>query len=313
MYPVLFEVAGIKVLAYPVMMVLGYVLALLSIGLLIPPRSRTAVPSFNRGQAFDLFIVMLIASLLGAKFGHVLFEAPGHRTEDGYEITGVLELLWYDPWHWIRLDEGGYVWYGGMIGALATAVFYFRSRRQLNPWLYADAFTPAIMVGAAIGRLGCFMGGCCYGKATDLPWPLGMEFRVLVQTSQEPPEWDYVMTTVHPTQLYDSTIAALLALFLLWRFRFRRFDGELIAILLMVYPIFRSLTESLRGDAERGYIGIFSTSQLISIPIFLIGLSLYVRRTQTAGPATQTLLPVKSADSADSGPPIEGGASAKAG
>ena len=271
MYPILFEIAGFRVPSYAALMALGYVAALLTIRALIPAGQRETVGTYNRAQAFDLFIVMLIASLLGAKFGHVLFEAPGHVGRDGQPINTVYELLRDDPWHWLRLDDPGYVWYGGMLGGLIVAVWYFRSRPELNPWLYSDAFTPAIMTGAAIGRLGCFLGGCCYGVATELPW--GMTF----------PGMDH---PVHPTQLYDATIAGVLGLGLMARFGRRRFDGESIAILLMAYPALRALTESVRGDAERGFIGPLSTSQLISIPLFLIGLGIYVWRARTAGPAT---------------------------
>ena len=270
MFPVLFEIGGFEVPSYAAMMALGYIGALLTIRAIIPAAPKDG--PLNRGQAVDLFIVMLVASLFGAKLGHVFFEAPGHIGSNGQPINSVYELLAEDPLHWLRLDDPGYVWYGGMIGALVVAVAYFRSRPNLNPWLYADAFTPAIMTGAAIGRLGCFMGGCCYGVATTLPW--GVAFPGMAET-------------VHPTQLYDSAIAAILGLGLLLRFDRRRFDGELIAILLMAYPVFRALTESVRGDAERGFIGPLSTSQLLSVPLFLIGLALYIRRSRTAGPATR--------------------------
>ncbi len=273
MFPVLFEVGGFKVPSYAVLMALGYVGALLAIRAVVPPSSSAegASPALSRGQALDLFIVMLVASLFGAKIGHTVFEAEGHIGADGRPINTVIELLREDPLHWLRLDDPGYVWYGGMIGALIVAVFYFRARPALNPWLYADAFTPATMVGAAIGRLGCFLGGCCYGVATDVPW--GITFPGMTGP-------------VHPTQLYDAGIAAVLGLALLWRFHRRRFDGELIAILLMAYPVLRALTETVRGDPERGFIGPLSTSQLLSIPLFLIGLGLYIRRARTAGPAT---------------------------
>ncbi|MEL7368822.1 MAG: prolipoprotein diacylglyceryl transferase [Myxococcota bacterium] len=271
MYPILLEIGGIKLPSYAVLMALGYLVALFTIRLIVPPRASSTVPAFHRTQAFDLFIVMLVASLVGAKWGHVLFEAPGHIGRDGQMINSVYELLRDDPWHWLRLDDPGYVWYGGMLGGLVVAVFYFRARPKLDPWLYSDAFTPAIMTGAAVGRLGCFLGGCCYGVPTEMPW--GFVF----------PGMTYA---VHPTQLYDAAIAAVLGFGLLYRFPRRRFDGESIAILLMAYPVLRALTESVRGDPERGFLGPLSTSQLISIPLFLIGLGLYVSRTRTAGPAT---------------------------
>ena len=286
MFPILFEIGGFKVPSYAVMMGLGFVVALLTIRANVPAGDRETVGTFNRAQAWDLFIVMVVASLLGAKFGHVLFEAPGHIGRDGQPINTVYELLRDDPWHWLRLDDPGYVWYGGMLGGLITAVFYFRRRPQLNAWLFADAFTPAIMTGAAVGRIGCFMGGCCYGVETDLPW--GMTFPGMSHA-------------VHPTQLYDATIAGVLGLGLLFRFGRRRFDGESIAILLMAYPVLRAATESVRGDPERGFLGPLSTSQAISIPLFLIGLGLYVWRARTTGPATQPDVPADApaAQSAD--------------
>ena len=287
MFPVMFEVGGYAVPSYAVMMALGYVIALLTVRALIPaPASRGATDApLDRGQAFDLFIVLLVASLFGAKLGHVFFEAPGHIGRDGRPINTVIGLLREDPLHWLRLDDPGYVWYGGMIGALLVAVFYFRARPHLNPWLYADAFAPATMAGAAVGRLGCFMGGCCYGVATDLPW--GVTFIGMTEA-------------VHPTQLYDAAIAGGLAVVLFFRFAHRRFDGELIAILLMAYSVLRALTEVFRGDPERGGWGPLSTSQWISVPLLLIGLCIYLRRTRSAGPATDPGATVPIATAGDS-------------
>ena len=179
--------------SYAVMMASGYAVAL-AVVLWLAPRRRVGDEGLDRGQIFDLFVVMLISSLLGAKIGHTLFEAPGHKTADGRTIHTLVELLREDPWHWLRLGEGGYVWYGGMVGALAVAVWYFRSRPHLNALLYADAFAPAVMVGAAIGRVGCFMEGCCHGVPTSVPWAV---------------TFDPAHGPVHPTQLYDSTFAAV--------------------------------------------------------------------------------------------------------
>ena len=277
MFPILFEVGDWRVPSYAVMMVLGYIVALLTVLMVIPPGRNSEGESFNRGQALDLFIVMLVASLFGAKIGHTVFEAPGHVGVNGQRIDTVFELLRDDPLHWLRLDDPGYVWYGGMIGALLVAVAYFRRRPHLNPWLYADAFTPAIMIGAMIGRLGCFMGGCCYGVPTELPW--GMTFPGTHQA-------------VHPTQLYDAAIAAVLGLGFLARFPRRRFDGELITLLLIAYPALRAMTESVRGDPERGFFGPLSTSQWISIPLLLLGVALYWHRSRTAGQATRPSAPL---------------------
>jgi phosphatidylglycerol---prolipoprotein diacylglyceryl transferase len=262
--PILFHIFGWGVPSYSVLMILGYVAALAVLFKLTPKKAPDDPGGLNRPQVWDLYIVMLVSSVIGSKLGHVLFEAPGHKDADGHQINSLWELLQSDPWHWMRLGESGYVWYGGMITCLIVAIFYFRKRPQLKRWLYADAFAPAIMMGAMLGRLGCFLAGCCHGKPTTAPW--GVIFR-----SAGP-------MPVHPTQLYDASVALILGSLLLWFFGKRRFDGQNIALLLMTYPVLRSVTEIFRGDAERGVFGPLSTSQLLSIPLFAVGLFLWLRR-----------------------------------
>ncbi len=263
MKPILFRIFDYGVSSFAVMMTLGYIASLIVLFKLAPKVKTEDRGALTRPQVWDLFIVMLVSSVIGSKIGHMLFEAPGHKTEAGQPINSLWELLKEDPLHWMRLGEGGYVWYGGMITALLTAIFYFRRRPHLRAWLYADAFAPAIMIGAVFGRMGCFLAGCCHGVPTTAPW--GMVFK-----SAGP-------MPVHPTQLYDATIALVLGSILLWRFGKRRFDGQNIALLLMTYPVLRSLTEIFRGDMERGTFGPLSTSQLLSIPLFAAGVFLWVR------------------------------------
>ena len=266
MKPILFHIFGEAIPSYSVFMVLGYIAALAVIFKLTPVRKKEEAEAdggLYRPQVWDLFIVMVVSSVIGSKFGHVLFEAPGHKDENGLPINSLWELLKADPWHWARLGESGYVWYGGMIGALATSVFYFWRRPKLKRWLYADAFAPAIMIGAVLGRIGCFFAGCCHGKPTTMPWGVVMP--------------SHGAMPIHPTQIYDSFIALVICALLMWRFPRRRFDGENIALLLMTYPVMRSITEIFRGDVERGTFGPLSTSQLLSIPLFGIGVFLWTR------------------------------------
>jgi phosphatidylglycerol:prolipoprotein diacylglycerol transferase len=267
MRPILFELFGVRLPSYAVLMVLGYLVALAAIFFVTPKGRGDGRGGLERAQAWDLFIVMVISSVIGSKVGHVLFEAAGHKTESGAPITSLWGLLVEDPWHWARLGEPGYVWYGGMIGALATAVVYFRRRPELDAWTYSDAFAPAIMLGAAVGRFGCFLAGCCHGRPSDVPWA------VLFPQLDAP---------VHPTQLYDSLAALMVGVFLLWRFFRRRFAGEVIALLLLAYPLLRAATEHFRGDAERGALGPLSTSQALSVPLFLVGAWIHHRRSTRA-------------------------------
>ncbi len=262
MRPVLFELFGVEVPSFAVFMALGFCTALYVVFRQVP---RTPIPAaqggLSRPQAWDLFLVMVMASMLGAKLGHVLFEAPGHKTPEGGVTTGVLDLLAHDPWHWARITEAGYVWYGGFIGSLLTAIVYFRRRPELAAWLWVDAFAPAIAAGAVMGRIGCFFAGCCHGRPSDLPWAIQFT------TTQVP---------VHPTQLYDALIALLLFAALWVRFPRRSFDGEGLSSLLMAYAALRFGTELFRGDLDRGSFGALSTSQVLSIPLFLAGLALFV-------------------------------------
>lgn len=287
MFPTLFEIGGVRVASYAALMAAGYLAALgvvVHLARTAPPRARAQ--GLTTGQAWDLFLVMLVASLLGAKLGHVLFEAPGHIAEDGRVIESLPELLIEDPWHALRLTEGGYVWYGGLVGALVTAVVYFRRRPGLNGLLFSDAFAPAVMVGAALGRLGCFLSGCCYGVPCDLPWAVAF------------PATDGV--PVHPTQLYDAGFAAAFGGFLLLWFRRRRFDGENIALLLIGYPIARFVTEAFRGDPERGSLGPLSTSQAISIGVLAAGVALYAwARARSVGPSGEATVEPRTEDAAE--------------
>lgn len=266
MHPILFQVGDFEVPSYLVAGGLGYLLALF-IAMRLASSPAGQKDGLKTGQVWDLFIVLTVASIIGAKLGHVFFEADGHIGSHGQAIHTVWELLKDDPWHWARLTGPGYVWYGGMIGCLIAAVVYFRRRPELSRWDYADVFAVATLFGASVGRVGCFMAGCCHGAPTDVPWA------VQFVTTHEP---------VHPTQAYDSLSALVVGSLLYYRHARRRFSGELVLGLLVGYPVLRSFTEIFRGDAERGFVGPLSTSQFISIPLFLIGLGIGWWRSRKA-------------------------------
>jgi len=280
MRPVLFELFGVEVASYAAFMAVGYIAALW----VVMRQTRRAPPprALDRDQVWDLFIVMLVSSLVGAKLGHVLFEAPGHALPGGRVAAGIGELLEADPWHWARLGESGYVWYGGLIGALATAVVYFARRPALDAWLYADAFAPAIALGAFFGRLGCLLAGCCHGRPTDVPWALALPGHA---------------APLHPTQLYDAAAGLALFAWAFARFPRRRFPGEQMGGFLVGYAALRALSEVFRGDLERGAFGGVSTSQLLSIPLAALGV--WILRTGRARAARAAAAPEPGAPRAD--------------
>jgi phosphatidylglycerol:prolipoprotein diacylglycerol transferase len=172
---------------------------------------------------------------------------------------------------------------------------------------YADAMAPTVAIGQALGRLGCFSAGCCWGGACDAHFALAARFppESLAYQSQEAARviGAGAPTTIpiHPTQLYEAFGCAVLFLALtLWRSR-KRFNGELLALYLMLYAPLRALVETFRGDEERGRVFNFlgaaarhawwnlSTSELISIGIFAAGLAVYVTQSRKAGATAPAL------------------------
>jgi phosphatidylglycerol:prolipoprotein diacylglycerol transferase len=163
--------------------------------------------------------------------------------------------------------KGGLVYYGGLIGGAAACIAYARVKK-LPLWRLADIYAPSIALGCFFGRLGCFLNGCCYGRACNLPWAV----RFPADNPLGPPTYP-----VHPTQLYDAFLNLCLYGFLAWLFRRRKFDGQVFGVYLVCYAVLRSFVEMFRGDytEQERYLGGWATpAQLVSILMFIAGLVL---------------------------------------
>jgi len=211
-------------------------------------------------RATDLIFYILIAALFGSRVIHVFVNEWDRFLGNPL----ILFFLW----------EGGLVFYGGLIGAVLISLWYFK-KHQLSFWTYTDIFIPAVALGHAIGRIGCFFAGCCHGR----PVLQDVWYTVIfpsVEKSSAPPG-----IPLYPTQLMESSTEFLIFLFLFFWRRHKAFEGQLFCFYLMIYPIFRSILELFRGDLDRGFIvdPWLSTSQFISIFLFLTGLGLYIYRS----------------------------------
>src|SRR5262249_23585856 len=215
-------------------------------------------------------------------------------SEDSDDLVGIFQF-------W----KGGLVFYGGFIGAVLFSLWYMR-RHQMPFLQYADAMGPTVAIGQALGRLGCFSPGCCWGAACDAHFPLAAPLPPHPPAYQCPVAAHTISAgaastiPIHPTQLYEALGCALIFLFLTyWRSR-KRFHGELLALYLMLYAPLRALVETFRGDEERGRVFNFlggwarhawwnlSTSELISIGIFAAGVAVWggpSRRPASGGAA----------------------------
>ncbi len=254
---------------------------------------------FDRIAVVDLGILMLVLGILGARLLAVLTDglladfvhlctnsklvdavdaAATYCVQDsdcGYDylcnpdarsavVSGTQRGMCYPPQDCLaafKFWQGGLTFYGGLLLAVPGG-FWFAKRRGMGAWKTADLLAPSVILGLAFGRVGCFLNGCCYGAKTDSA--LGVLF---------PGHY----FDRHPTQLYESVFAFLL--FVVLRFILRpraKREGELFGWMLTIYSLFRIGIEVFRDD-PRGALAMFSTSQLISIPLVLVGLILVIR------------------------------------
>jgi phosphatidylglycerol:prolipoprotein diacylglycerol transferase len=175
---------------------------------------------------------------------------------------------------WSVLSSAG-DFYGGFIGALiASAIFFWRDSR-LPFWRTADVCGPAIALGQAIGRVGCFMAGDDYGRPTHVAWAVTFTDPDAGRISGAP-----LGVPLHPVQLYESIVCAVLFVVLLRLRRRKQFDGEVILSYTLLYAVARFIIEFFRGDADRGFVfgGLLSTSQLIAVLLAPLTIALWVGR-----------------------------------
>ncbi|HET8945341.1 MAG TPA: prolipoprotein diacylglyceryl transferase, partial [Candidatus Polarisedimenticolia bacterium] len=173
------------------------------------------------------------------------------------------------------------VYYGGLGLAVAAGVWYVR-RHRLPLGKVADLAAPALSLGQAIGRLGCFLAGCCYGRTCDLPWGVTFHDPRAAELTGVP-----IGVPLHPTQLYHAAADVLTLVVAMALMRRRRFDGQVFWTWLLLYAVLRAVVEHWRGDLARGvfFSGALSTSQIISIPIALVSAVMLWRLSRRASTA----------------------------
>ena len=183
-----------------------------------------------------------------------------------------------NPGELISRIKGGGVFYGGLMMALLFSVVYLR-RVRLNFWKVGDAVGPGAALGHAVGRIGCFLGGCCYGRPSGFFWAV---------------KFPHLSQKVHPTQLYESGLNLLNFVFLLALFRKKKFNGQVFCVYIINYSLIRFFVEYFRGDPGRGYLfkGIspyasLSIPQAISLAGLFAASSVYIILRKKAEGAAQ--------------------------
>jgi phosphatidylglycerol:prolipoprotein diacylglycerol transferase len=265
MYPVLFNLdlgrfGTFTIGTYGVFYALGFLLAL---RLAVSLARREGIDS---ARIVDLGIVTLLTGFIGAKLTLYLVDAR-------YYASHPMEIL-------KNLRSAG-VFYGGFALATAAAVWYVR-RHRLPMGKVADLTAPPLALGQAIGRIGCLMAGCCYGKACDLPWAITFGDPAAYQLTGVP-----LGLPLHPTQVYHALADLLILAITLWLLPRRRYPGQVFWVYVLLYAILRFVVEIFRGDTLRGvfFDGALSTSQLIAIPAALLSAFMLYRLGRGGGAA----------------------------
>jgi phosphatidylglycerol:prolipoprotein diacylglycerol transferase len=255
----IFRIGPLSISPFGLMMVVAFFASYLQL--------RRNLIRLEMGDDEDASAVLLAAALggiLGAKIYYAIL---------------------YRDWR-LLFERYGLVWYGGFIlGTLA--VLWTIRRRRLAPWSSADAIAPALPLGYAFGRIGCFLVGDDYGRPTDLPW--GVEFPVGLPPTDVANLRDQFgiefpasmpadqLVPVHPTQLYEAGLA-----FVIWFVALRTLDrarrpGTTALVVLALLAVERFAVEFLRAKDDR-FLGPFTVAQVVSVVVLLIVGFLWSRR-----------------------------------
>ncbi|MHC4860493.1 MAG: prolipoprotein diacylglyceryl transferase [Planctomycetota bacterium] len=227
---------------------------------------------------FNLAFWLLVVGFVGSRIFWIITTPAGQRTFTESPLRALV-AVW----------DGGIVYYGGLLCAAAFGAWFlwWKNRNILE---VGDVIGLGVALTLFIGRWACFSAGDDFGEPTDLPW--GVVFPV-DENSQIPdgnpftePDWQGKVA-LHPTQLYMSLNGLIIFLILSPVLARKRFDGQVFYLFLMLYAVGRSAVELFRGDEGRGLYEIgesmkLSSSQLISIPVFVLALYLYLRASAKA-------------------------------
>lgn len=246
MCPILLKTSFFTIHTYGFLMAVAF---LVSLKLVLYRAKRQGV---GETIIYDLTLVIFISGIVGSRILEVFINFSFYRAYP-------LEIF--------KIWRGGLGFYGGLITAIfVTGIFILKKRLDL--WQIADLYTPAIPLGHAIGRIGCFSAGCCYGKVTSLPW--GIVFK-------NPYSLAPLGVKVHPTQVYSLLGNLTIFFYLLQMEKNKQYKGQTFVFYTICYSILRFFIEFFRGDERGPMMGSFSLLQGISFLLLGLGIGMHYK------------------------------------
>ena len=246
MHPILFKIGPITIYTYGVLIATAFFL-----GLALAVR-QARMEGEDLQKIMDLGFYILLSAVVGSRLLYIAVEFREYLS---------------NPLRIFKVWEGGLVFYGGFIMAMAVVIIYVK-KNEMSLWKVGDILAPSVAIGQGVGRLGCFFAGCCYGRETDVPWAV---------IFKNPNTLAPMDVHLHPTQLYDSANGFIIFAALLILRKFKKFDGQLFWTYTLLYAVGRFIVEIFRGD-ERGFVtASLSTSQFIAIPLFAVSIVMLIK------------------------------------
>lgn len=248
MFPKLLDFGSFSLPTYGVLIALGF---LVGISLSARLARRSGIDS---ERVTNLGIVLLVSAIVGAKL-FLIVDNWSYYSDDLGRLFSLAAL------------RSGGVFYGGLLTALGVAFYY--TRRHRMPWLAtADALVPGLAFGHAIGRLGCFAAGCCWGREAEIAWAVRFSDPTAHSFTGVP-----LNVPLHPTQLYEALGAVAIGSVLLWLYLRPHAAGTVLGTYLVLYSSFRFLVEFYRAEAARTLLigGVVSTTQAVAVGLVALG------------------------------------------
>jgi len=255
MHPVLLQIGPLAIRWYGVMIALACL-----VGLLLAKKEAER-KGIDKDKIEGFFLYAIIGAIIGARLYYIAFTD--------------LSQLWMNPLSVFAIWQGGLAIHGAILSGILVTAFY-TWRQNISFAKFTDTLAPSLILGQAIGRIGCFFNGDAHGFPTGLPWGV-------VYAPESPAGQMFPGQPLHPTQLYEM-ILNIIIFIVLWKKRKNiKTDGRLFIFYVILYSAARIFVEYFRGD-KLTYFSNLSAAQSIGILGIVLGfIFLVVLKTKSPG------------------------------